>query len=590
MPPLPSRLLFAAALATLSACGARTLLDVPPDGAPAPDRLVPRDVPPPDDRPPPLCTGTLTACNGVCVDLQRDRANCGACGSSCGPTGTCSGGTCVGKVCPSPLTACGGACVDTRSDLRHCGSCNNACPDSATCNNGVCERGPRCPMDQLRCGLACIDPRTDPSHCGACNSPCPAGQGCVEGRCEPSRQCPPGLTLCGPGRCVDLQRDPSNCGGCGAACRAINGFTQCVVGMCSIVCRPGFGNCDGDASNGCETSLGDNPRHCGFCGMRCNDGAPCEGGMCLPPPPCPAGTRSCGGRCVSVDNDPANCGVCGNVCPPGNTCAAGECRPMTMPTRGLRIDALLTTGCRTAPHAEVTGDDRGGIALAGDRVFYTGDEQTAGFDAQTLAPVARAGRRLDGIFGELSLGLPFTLASNRTPFDEATSIVDAVLQVSASGAVGMTAIPLSQTMFLDRSRNDVGVFAGPLRVLVTQGARAWLVDGTSGLAAPRVSAMMITPIGTHMACESWAYWGVLEVVEGQLWATYVRDPNNVVRQNVVTGVTRIVATFPGVGLADMCSFTVSPSRGRWYFHHEGASMFATGDETIGYCDARLTTM
>jgi hypothetical protein len=38
----------------------------------------------------------------------------------------------------------------------------------------------------------------------------------------------------------------------------------------------------------------------------------------------------------------------------------------------------------------------------------------------------------------------------------------------------------------------------------------------------------------------------------------------------------------------MCSFTVLPSRTRWYFHHEGESQFRTGDETLGYCDARFS--
>jgi hypothetical protein len=38
----------------------------------------------------------------------------------------------------------------------------------------------------------------------------------------------------------------------------------------------------------------------------------------------------------------------------------------------------------------------------------------------------------------------------------------------------------------------------------------------------------------------------------------------------------------------MCSFTVSPLRNRWYWHHEGVSQFRTGagsDEGLGYCDA-----
>jgi hypothetical protein len=39
----------------------------------------------------------------------------------------------------------------------------------------------------------------------------------------------------------------------------------------------------------------------------------------------------------------------------------------------------------------------------------------------------------------------------------------------------------------------------------------------------------------------------------------------------------------------MCSFTVSPQRARWYWHHEGNSQFTPAgvsrDENVGYCDA-----
>jgi len=47
----------------------------------------------------------------------------------------------------------------------------------------------------------------------------------------------------------------------------------------------------------------------------------------------------------------------------------------------------------------------------------------------------------------------------------------------------------------------------------------------------------------------------------------------------------LVARFKS--LSDLCSFTVSPARGRWYFHHEGTWQFASVDETLGFCDARI---
>jgi len=40
-----------------------------------------------------------------------------------------------------------------------------------------------------------------------------------------------------------------------------------------------------------------------------------------------------------------------------------------------------------------------------------------------------------------------------------------------------------------------------------------------------------------------------------------------------------------VNLSDVCSFTASPQRSRWYWHHEGGSQFRSGDESLGFCDA-----
>lgn len=350
--------------------------------------------------------------------------------------------------------------------------------------------------------------------------------------------CPAGRTLCN-GACVDAASDPSNCGGCGNAC---------------------------------------------------GPSATCSGGTCLGIL-CARPLVLCNGACVDVRSDPNHCGACGSVCASGARCELGACLTTPVTGRTLRIDALLTTNCRVTEHERVTGDDRGGIAYAGSQVLYTGDTATVAFDAESLAVRATAPQRLDGIFGEVTLGLPFTLASNLTPLDERTSIVDALLQVSADGTPGRSALPLSSTAFLDRARNDVGVFAGALRAVVTQGSRAWIIDGSAGLARPQVTALMIPPIGQHTACESWAFWGVAEFFEGQTWVAYVRDGRSIVRQNLSSGAVEVIAAFEGVGLGDMCSFTVAPTRNRWYFHHEAPSFASSSfGETLGYCDARVRAM
>src|SRR5487761_2081018 len=48
-------------------------------------------------------TASAISCNGTCVDLSSDPANCGACGTACSATQTCSGSACV---CPAGTITC----------------------------------------------------------------------------------------------------------------------------------------------------------------------------------------------------------------------------------------------------------------------------------------------------------------------------------------------------------------------------------------------------------------------------------------------------------------------------------------------------
>jgi ferredoxin len=300
---------------------------------------------------------------------------------------------------------------------------------------------------------------------------------------------------------------------------------------------------------------------------------------------CGAGLTLCGRTCIDTRSDAMNCGGCMRACPSGSTCQMGACTPAVMMTgTPFQIESLTSSNCRATEHNGVTGDDRGGIAVGSGRVYYTGDERTAAFDLESLAPAAQGARRLDGIFGVSALNLALTLGSNRAPLDERTSIIDSLLAVGPDANLSARLIALSSTIFINRmtTSSGVGIFGGVDRVIVTEGARAWIIDGLMA----RVTQLAIAPIGDHQGCESWAFWGVAEFFEGAPWVAYVRDSRTVARQNLVTGEVRVVASFDN--LSDMCSFTVLPSRNRWYFHHEGESQFRTGDETLGYCDARFS--
>ncbi|GAB4114626.1 MAG: hypothetical protein OHK0013_49380 [Sandaracinaceae bacterium] len=98
--------------------------------------------------------------------------------------------------------------------------------------------------------------------------------------------CPPPTTLCG-AVCADTSADPEHCGRCERRCEALPGaIAFCARGVCvPAVCRPGFGNCDGDRTNGCETAVDEDPLHCGRCERVCpsapNAEPVCRRGACL---------------------------------------------------------------------------------------------------------------------------------------------------------------------------------------------------------------------------------------------------------------------------------------------------------------------
>lgn len=55
--------------------------------------------------------------------------------------------------------------------------------------------------------------------------------------------------------CTDLRSDPDNCGACGRTCLVLQGEGACASGECVLnTCDDGWGDCDGDPANGCETA------------------------------------------------------------------------------------------------------------------------------------------------------------------------------------------------------------------------------------------------------------------------------------------------------------------------------------------------
>ncbi len=149
-----------------------------------------------------------------------------------------------------------------------------------------------CGPDEKSCPNACV-PNNDPTT--GCNDPgcAPCAPRHAVGTCSPSNHCSFDRTTCiapwddcngipDDGCETDLAHSAIHCGDCNTVCvKPRNGFAGCSQGKCVIGgCIPGFDDCNGDPSDGCEHPIWTDAE-CLACKLPCQDGTHCAQGVCL---------------------------------------------------------------------------------------------------------------------------------------------------------------------------------------------------------------------------------------------------------------------------------------------------------------------
>jgi hypothetical protein len=180
------------------------------------------------------------------------------------------------------------------------------------------------------CAGACVDEQNDKNNCNACGNVCPSATNgqteCVGGMCNVV--CNMGLSYCpANAACNDLQNDPNNCNTCDNVCPAgpANSTTDCKAGACGWTCDPTYSQCPDSTCDQVQTD----PTHCGSACTNCT--------VTNPPP--------------SNGTDVCTSGTCDFNCTTGYTKCAAQWSCLAPPVVNaayVSAGSGFTVGCGSA--------------------------------------------------------------------------------------------------------------------------------------------------------------------------------------------------------------------------------------------------
>ena len=322
---------------------------------------------------------------------------------------------------------------------------------------------------------------------------------------------------------------------------------------------------------------------------------------------CAHGFSFCVSSCVNTQFDEANCGGCGNLCPTNDVCVFGECKPSYV------VSSYTSTECICIPHVDpVAGDDRGNVLANSSYVIYTGDSQTINADFTNIYSSAY-GDRQDGMFVDMqsglfyvfydnSIGMPYTMTPadgdeyGPNEVDSMNGVWNAIAEYNPDTMTLTNNIrPLSEPipLVVHGTNYENGVYSGPGYVIVytaiDQKWRVIMLDSGD----VHVIASGRSPLEFRY-CENNISGGMAGYIPGR--GFYIDYPkagtdgintaaSAIVRYFIQQDTEQVVTSYPNGDLGDMCSFSVVPSLGRWFWHFEWVTGTAlcSQEENLGVC-------
>lgn len=243
---------------------------------------------------------------------------------------------------------------------------------------------------------------------------------------------------------------------------------------------------------------------------------------------------------------------------------------------------LATNDARTVVYPRTTWGEAETLAVATNALWVAGSGGTVQFAAADLSGATPLRPTYEVLVANLRTETVYSLGEDDTPYDFQSGRVNSLLELDrVTGELTGNRIRLSAPVSVPCG---AGLFSGCDRVVVYSEDRAFQISLPWGTVTDLGQVVSLH----HAFVARCAFQGVAEHFDGAVHLCYVADAQKIVRTRLPDGLTTTVARFADLGAT--AAFTVSPRRGRWYFHHAGRSEFRKpgyDEEVVGSAAASV---